>query len=287
MTENKYIIEDGIDFFAELYKSLDDKELLEKTEEDNNKCLITNQPLTDKFVELNCGHKFNYVALYYDLANHKLKFNLMETKDCKSYLNQIRCPYCRNKQNTLLPYYKELGLKPINGVNCYIPIIQKYKNNKPEYTNYACEYLIPNKDFDPTIPYSVINSKLIKCGLSITNNVMSYMFPGNEDTCLYCYSHLNIKTQQYNDKIKEENIKIKAQKKIITKELIKLNKNSTIKETNLDKNITIENVILGPSIITTGCIQHLKTGPNKGNICNCKIFMENKCKRHYSKAIDK
>ena len=68
MTENKYIIEDGIDFFAELYKSLDDKELLEKTEEDNNKCLITNQPLTDKFVELNCGHKFNYVALYYATA---------------------------------------------------------------------------------------------------------------------------------------------------------------------------------------------------------------------------
>ena len=46
----KYIVEGGIDFFAELYKSLDDEENNNKTEEDNNKCLITNQLLTDKFV---------------------------------------------------------------------------------------------------------------------------------------------------------------------------------------------------------------------------------------------
>ena len=68
---NKYNIEGGIDFFAELYKSLDNEESKEKTEEDNNKCLISNQLLTDKHVTMKCGHKFNYIPLYYDILNHK------------------------------------------------------------------------------------------------------------------------------------------------------------------------------------------------------------------------
>ena len=54
----KYNIEGGIDFFSELYKSLEDEENKFKTEDDNNLCLITNQPLTDKFVKMECGHKF-------------------------------------------------------------------------------------------------------------------------------------------------------------------------------------------------------------------------------------
>ena len=57
----KYNIEGGIDFYAELYKSLDVEEELE--EEDANVCLITNQPLTDKHVIMDCGHKFNYSYL--------------------------------------------------------------------------------------------------------------------------------------------------------------------------------------------------------------------------------
>ena len=61
----KYNIEGGINFFEELYKSLDDVETINKTEEDDNLCLITYKPLQDKFVKLNCGHKFNYVPLYY------------------------------------------------------------------------------------------------------------------------------------------------------------------------------------------------------------------------------
>ena len=48
----------------------------------------------------------------------------------------------------------------------------------------------------------------------------------------------------------------------------------------LKKNTTPENIILGPSIVT-GCIQILKTGPNKGKPCGCNIVLENICKRHY------
>ena len=74
----KYNIEGNIDFFAELYKSLDDEDNQNKTAEDDNLCLITNQPLTEKYVELNCSHKFNYIPLYNDIYNHKKKYNNME-----------------------------------------------------------------------------------------------------------------------------------------------------------------------------------------------------------------
>ena len=43
----KYNIEGGLDFFTELYKSLDIEEDEFKTEEDNKLCLITNQPLKE------------------------------------------------------------------------------------------------------------------------------------------------------------------------------------------------------------------------------------------------
>ncbi len=34
-----------------------------------------------------------------------------------------------------------------------------------------------------------------------------------------------------------------------------------------------------------GCFQILKTGPNKGQPCGCKIFTDNFCKRHCKKLI--
>ena len=72
----KYNIEGGIDFYEELYKSLDVDEDNNKTEDDKNLCLITNKPLCDKFVKMECEHKFNYIPLYLDIKNHKQKFNL-------------------------------------------------------------------------------------------------------------------------------------------------------------------------------------------------------------------
>ena len=107
---NKYNIEGGIDFFAELYKSLDIDDCEEKNEDDKNRCLITNQLLTDKYIVLECNHKFNYIPLYNDLVNHKGKFNFMEGTNSKLNINEIRCPYCRNIQSGVLPYYEELGL---------------------------------------------------------------------------------------------------------------------------------------------------------------------------------
>jgi len=75
---SKYIIEGGVDFYNQLYKSLDNDENEKIPNEENNLCLITNEPLNDKFVKLSCDHKFNYIPLFLDIKNHKTKFNYME-----------------------------------------------------------------------------------------------------------------------------------------------------------------------------------------------------------------
>ena len=114
---SKYKIEGSIDFFSELYKSLDDEDI----SDENNLCLITSQLLTKNFFIMDCGHKFNYIPLYLDIKNHKLKFNSMEDSSSRLNHNEIRCPYCRKKQTNLLPYYEELGLSKIHGINYINP----------------------------------------------------------------------------------------------------------------------------------------------------------------------
>ena len=121
----KYNIENNIDFYKELYSSShnDDDDVIT---EDNNidtseLCLISNEPLKPFFVKLTCGHKFNYYPLYKDIFNHKKRFNNLEQSKNKLGLQQIRCPYCRNIQNELLPFHEDLGLPKEIGVNYYDP----------------------------------------------------------------------------------------------------------------------------------------------------------------------
>jgi hypothetical protein len=300
---NKYTVEGNINFFDELYKSLDIEENELKTDEDNNKCLITNNILTDKYIELICGHKFNYIPLYHDLVNHKSKFNLMESSSSRLNLNEIRCPYCRNKEVRTLPYYEELGLKQINGVNFYDPNI---KQNS--FTNENCCYLLQNNLFNSDNPESSHNKKHIKCNAYNTSKIIIYnnknpsepITYGDEN--YYCYNHLKIMIKEYKQKEqkekeekkqkeKEEKLQAKAAKeleKLQAKEAKKLEK-LQVKEAKTKKissNEISENVIIEPSIICNqinGCVQILKFGQNKGNMCGCKIFcpLENICKRHY------
>ena len=125
----KYSIEGEIDFYAEL-NSLSNDVNIDKDAGDsdanntcnaineNNICLITGDKLTDHSVELKCGHKFNYIPLYNDIKNHKLKFNSLESfVDGHLTMNQIRCPYCRTKQDKLLPYIENSECHKIIGVN--------------------------------------------------------------------------------------------------------------------------------------------------------------------------
>jgi hypothetical protein len=102
----KYIVEGNIDFFQELQKS-------STCEDDNNRCQITGEPLGHDFVQLKCGHSFNYEALFADVYQQKKKSNVNECR--RVSIKCIRCPYCRSIHPELLP---EKAHK-VFGVNFY------------------------------------------------------------------------------------------------------------------------------------------------------------------------
>lgn len=289
---NKYNIEGGIDFFSELYKSLDVEESEEKTEEDNNKCLITNQLLIDKYVTMNCGHKFNYIPLYYDLVNHKKKFNQMEGLHSKLNLNEIRCPYCRKKQQGLLDYYEDLGLEKVNGVNFYDPS-SKQLTQQTYYTSHKCQFKWPNSCYNPNKPESQTNSKYLNyqsCGHYHGTQISIYN-PENPsqpitygDTSYYCYTHKKEMIKKYKLQQKENEKLEKKKAKELEKQMNLLDKQKAKEALKaLKKKPISENIVLGPLNLENqiGCVQILKTGKNKGNQCGCKIVFENMCKRHY------
>ena len=216
----KYIVEGGIDFFAELYKSLDDDENNNKTEEDNNKCLITNQPLTDKFVEMSCGHKFNYLPLYNDVLNHKKKFNNMEGSATRLKQDEMRCPYCRKRSTGLLTYYEELNLPKVVGVNHIDSNYDGYTDTIPTNSYYKkCEYLTPNIHFNfnsenivevykPCL--NLEDCKYIKCSYMGTQIDYPSNFDNYGDDKHYCWNHKKMVIRNYKNKIAE---KIKEEKK--------------------------------------------------------------------------
>ena len=295
---SKYNIEGGIDFYAELYKSLD---IEEELEEDKNVCLITNQPLTDKHVILVCGHKFNYIPIYKDIVNHKKKFNGMEGGNSILGANEIRCPYCRKKQDNLLPYYEELGMAKVHGVNFYDPNIKQVNYNSNNHQN--CMFKYVNKNYDPSKPESDINSKYLtdtKCWhygsqIQLYNDLNPSQPITYGDTNYYCYAHKKIMIKKYKieqkQKEKEEakasKLKAKEDAKV-AKELEKQKLKEEKQKTKLNKKKPDENIVLGPSNILLesfeGCIAILKSGPNKGKHCGCKITDEHLCGRHFKIA---
>ena len=127
----KYCIEGNIDFYSEINSNEDNNDNLNY----DDICLITNEPLIDKFVTMECGHKFNYIPLYNDLIKQKYFTNIMEESKLK--INKIRCPYCRTISNQLIPFYedfcilKDVFVRKIIGVNNY----NLTGNSKPIYDN--------------------------------------------------------------------------------------------------------------------------------------------------------
>ena len=297
---SKYKIEGGIDFFTELYKSLD-KEDNESDEE--NLCLITNLPLVEKYFKMNCGHKFNYLPLFLDIKNHKQKFNGMEGSSSRLNKNEIRCPYCRKKNNGVLPYYEELGLPKIEGVNYIDPNSKVYKNISSNYKH--CQFLTPNPSFDPngenvseTNEHGNINCKLYLCmhmgsKINFQYNIESGENYGDENH--YCWLHKKQMIKKYKKDIADKEKLLAKETKMLAKEELKKQKEEAKqkakdekkykKQLNSTENLILVNNIFdasGNSTIESGCIEVLKTGPNKGKKCGCDIYNNNMCKRHNS-----
>lgn len=249
---DKYTIEGNFNFYDELYKSLDDIETDINTNDDTTDniqklCLITNSPLTDNHFKMDCGHKFNYIPLYKDLLNHKNKFNIMESSSTKLKKNEIRCPYCRNKQNKLLPFLDIKGVQQIYGVN------QLYPENPIK--NRCCYY----KDHT--------NETNMGC-----STIVSELFGKS-----YCYYHKKQMISQYKE---EEKKKVLLQKEEANKlkEKLKLEKIENDKNIKDYKNNNNDNIVITPTI----CNEIIKTGVRKGKYCCAKVHSNNLCKRHYN-----
>ena len=301
---SNYKIEGDIDFYAELYKSLDDvDENIIISSNDDNKCLITDSPLTENFVTMKCGHKFNYEPLYKDILNHKQKFNAMESSKSTLMTHEIRCPYCRKVQAELLPYYEELGFPKKNGVNYFDPKTKLF--NTSSCAAQHCQYEIDNQYYNENQPEdSSVNAKTVPCGkyfsypISIFNDANPSEPITYNDTKCYCYVHKKVMIKKYKqeekqkvkDAMKQAKLEAKLEAKM-EKEQAKLDakqakltnqKSKNVKITNVDENVNLGNITIGTETDgLVGCVQILKTGPNKGKQCGCKIISENKCKRHF------
>lgn len=111
-----YIVEGAVDFYKEINS-------MQEEEEEENRCLITAQPLLNNHIKLSCGHRFNYLPLYKEVCSQKKPSFINNFETAKLALNQMKCPYCRIKMDTLLPYMQicdDAGIKLIarvNGVN--------------------------------------------------------------------------------------------------------------------------------------------------------------------------
>ena len=94
-------------FFDELNNSVE-------TTDFNYVCLITNEPLDDTQVKLECNHTFNYINLYMDACKQRNNSSYAQYI-LKPY--QLRCPYCRNIQDKILPYKSFENVGKVLGVN--------------------------------------------------------------------------------------------------------------------------------------------------------------------------
>ena len=304
----KYNVEGNINFYESLYKSLDDE-----TDDEDNVCQITGIPLDDKAITLECKHKFNYHALYTEICKQRFTFKTYEffkltikeqhfVSDAnKDYF--IKCPYCRNIQFTILPYYEELGLDKKYGVNSLdtslpekIAYTHRYKP-KPHIVysqkmSFSCYGVLfePNKCCSHT-DLNDINSICINTFCStIPNTSLSY-----------CKLHYRYGLGKH--KMSEKQKQMDEHKKLLDdknaerlasglKPLKRLPKKNTVQsliqisqyvsdDETQNNNVANQNNNVANQVVDNSCKSVLKSGPNKGKQCSClKIFKNGMCKRH-------
>ena len=112
------ILEDNINFYEEINKFDDD-------DDDDNICLLSNTPLDNNKITLPCNHSFNFIPLYKEIFNQKIKKNFSSRK---LSFNEIKCPYCRQISDKLLPHVLlNDKMAYIPGVNSPIKLCMDFK----------------------------------------------------------------------------------------------------------------------------------------------------------------
>jgi hypothetical protein len=124
-----YIIPEGFDFYEELQKKMETSPSTTHRET-KEVCLISGEELDDTKITLECGHSFNYVPLFNDLYCYKYDkpqgyYTYSDNLNLREH--QIRCPYCRQVQENLLPYHPDIQNSRIKGIN-YPPSLSMGKN---------------------------------------------------------------------------------------------------------------------------------------------------------------
>ena len=222
---SKYNIEGNIDFYDELYKSLDLDD-----DKDENTCQITGSNLVENYVTMECNHNFNYESLYKEICRQKFDFKTYDSisltkkdqirlKDSKlDYF--IKCPYCRNIQFTILPYYEELGLEKKYGVNSIDPLLRKttslYKYNESSGNYYGSEnykFFLYGVEFKKGICcyMSKLNSNVASSNYKIHHVCSSYVAFLPDTDLSYCKLHYKNELKEY--KLNEKNKILEEKKK--------------------------------------------------------------------------
>ena len=299
---SKYIIEGGINFYEELYKSLDTNDTKEEHVNEEELCQITGLPLVDKYVTMECNHKFNYGALYTEICKQKYIFRTytyasLSNNEQHSLMNAnvdyfLKCPYCRNVQYGLLPYYKDSEYEAKYGINS---LEKTFDDNnllvKPN-TGYNYQYTSYGYVFQPGSCCKIID---IKDGINVFCRAKySSLVP--EMQKLFCITHIRAEVKQYKlDKKAKDKVEKKAQKELEKqqkelekqqKKLEKPKKQKKLVNIILSQNIqigefTLENINENENINV--CCAILKSGIKKGQHCGAGIKQNGLCLRHQNK----
>lgn len=293
----KYNIEGNIDFYGELFNSLDKDE-----NDDDNMCLITGLPLLEHCITLECNHKFNYDALFTEIWKQKYKYKTYDkihlSKDMlDKYLKSgkdyyIRCPYCRNIQFEILPYIENIKKEMYYGINtldkayCKNDIVVErhtfmHKGILFKLGNDKCQAISINKN----------SQNEVKCR-------SHYCAYSDKLKGFYCAAHYSTKEREKQKqelaeakaKLKQEKLEAKEklkQEKLEAKEKLKQQKLEAKEKLKKEKptNKVIANTTQISQYIPDNelekCSAILKTGPSKGKMCQCKVFSDGLCKRHF------
>jgi len=98
-------------FNEELMKML--QESYDSNDGNIETCLISGETLEDNHITLECNHKFNYNHIYKEVYKQKTQPWHSEVNKVKRH--QLKCPYCRNIQQGILPYREDsIKVKYVN-----------------------------------------------------------------------------------------------------------------------------------------------------------------------------
>lgn len=305
---SKYIIEGGINFYEELYKSLDKNDTKEDDSKEEELCQITGLPLTDKYVTMECNHKFNYGALYKEICKQKYifrtyNFNILSNFEQQKFKDAnvdyfIKCPYCRNIQFSLLPYYEDSEYEEKYGINSFAKTHNDNNFLVKPIAGYNYQYMSYGYMFQPGTCCKIIDTKN---GINVFCPAKySGLVP--EMSKSFCITHIRAEVKQYKldkkakekllEKQEKEKMKLeKQQQKELEKQQKQLEKKQKKPLTNvvLSQNIQIGEFVNDNELGTNAnekenmCCAVLKSGLKKGKQCGATVKQNGLCLRHQIK----